>query len=138
MSWQRKILSTGASVGDPGPLPEHLVGLEAETLADLPAALSPDTLAQLELEDTGFVWVDDPPPAPPPVRTLARIDFMRRFTTPEQIAIQSSANPVVKNFLFMLGIVSQVELDDADTVAGVGYLEQQTLIAAGRAAQILG
>lgn len=135
--YQRIQVSTGAHVGDPGSLPEHLVGLEDSTLANLPAALSPETIEQLSLADTGFLPVDVADPSPPAPRVVARIDFMRRFTAPEQVAIQASADPVVKNVLFMLGLVSEVDLDNADTQNGVGYLEQHTLIAAGRAAQIL-
>ena len=32
MPWQRKLLKTGADVGEPGPLPDDLAGLTAEQL----------------------------------------------------------------------------------------------------------
>lgn len=81
--------------------------------------------------------VDAPAPPPPAPRILSRIDFQRRFTVEELAAIQGADDPLVKNFLFSLTIVLNVDLDNADTQAGVGYLEQHELIAAGRAAEIL-
>lgn len=80
MSYQRIVVSTGALIGAPGPLPEHLVGLENETLANLSAALSPATIAQLDLADTGFLYVADPvpPPPPPPRAELPKSVVMSR------------------------------------------------------------
>lgn len=87
-------------------------------------------------------WVVQPiptPPTPPVSRTIARIDFVRRFTVTEMARIQGSADPIVKNFLFMLTIIQAVDLDNADTQNGVHYLEAQSLLdAAGRSATILG
>lgn len=142
--YQRIVVSTGAHVGEPGTLDAHIAGF-ADTpaglaiLANLPAALSAATITQLGLADTGFLPVEEADPTPPAPRTIARIDFMRRFTTPEQVAIQASEDPVVKNVLFMLTVIDAVELDNADTQGGVNYLESTSppLIAAGRAAQIL-
>lgn len=135
MSYQRIVVSTGANVGAPGPLPDELMGLADATLANLPAELPEATLAQLGYSDAGFLPVADPPP--PPLRTLARIDFIRRFTAAEMGAIQGSADPLVKNFLFMLTVVDAVELDNPDTQNGVGYLAQAGLITADRPAVIL-
>lgn len=138
MLFQRIIVSSGAPVGAPAALPDNLVGLGADVLANLPAFLQPATLAQLGLEGAGFLPVaDPPPPPPPPPRTISRIDFIRRFTTAELIALQSSADPLVKNFLFMLTVIGAVELDNSDTQNGVGYLAQAGLIAPARLPAIL-
>ena len=46
-------------------------------------------------------------------------------------------DPVVQDFLHLLGLAQDVRLDDADTVAGVNYLESLGLLAEGRAAAVL-
>lgn len=73
IKYQRVVVSNGMLAGVPGDLPDHLVGLDDVTLADLSAALSAATLQQLDLLDAGFLPVDvpDPPPAPAPVPTSA-------------------------------------------------------------------
>lgn len=88
MSWQRITVSTGASVGAPGALPPNLLGLAAGTLANLPAELSPDTIAQLELADTGFVWVADPAPPPTPPAAPQIISRMQA-----QLELHATASP---------------------------------------------
>lgn len=83
MPWQRITVSTGDDNGLPGDLPTWLVGLDAATLADLPKHLSPATLAQLGLEDTGFLWVADPAPSAPPVvpEVVSRMQLRRQLLT---------------------------------------------------------
>lgn len=76
-------------------------------------------------------------PEPHPVVQLTQLAFLRRFTTPERIAITASPDPLVQDFLTLLGMAQDVRLDDADTVMGTNYLEQSGLIGAGRAAAIL-
>ena len=81
------------------------------------------------------------PPRPEPVilrdSQLTKLQFLRRFTAQERIAIRASMNPAIADFLQLLDLAQDVRLDDPDTVAGVQYLEQETLLAAGRAAEIL-
>jgi hypothetical protein len=57
----------------------------------------------------------------------------------ERIAIRTAAksNPIVEDFMHLLDLAADVNLTHAATMQGVGYLEQQGLIAAGRAAAIL-
>jgi hypothetical protein len=69
---------------------------------------------------------------------ITQLDFLRRFTTEERIAIRASTDAVVQDFLHLLGLAQDIRVDDADTVAGVNYLEQESLLATGRAAAILG
>ncbi|MBP8282825.1 MAG: hypothetical protein KAX46_02760 [Chromatiaceae bacterium] len=82
---------------------------------------------------TGAGWdvVSNPTP-------LTQLAFLRRFTAAERIAIRASTDAVVQDFLHLLGLAQDVRVDDADTVAGVNYLEQEALLATGRAAVILG
>jgi hypothetical protein len=75
--YQRKRLSTGEDVGEPGPLPVNLRGRSDGVLADL-AALGPD--------DTGYFPVV---PKPEPVRWLHEAIYLRRSTAAERIAIKA-------------------------------------------------
>lgn len=75
--WQRVMASTGENVGEPGALPEHLIGLADGTLANLPAAFGEATLAQLQLEDAGFLPVEVPAP-PAPRRELPKSTVQER------------------------------------------------------------
>lgn len=68
---------------------------------------------------------------------LTQLAFLRRFTAPERIAIRASTDPIIVDFLHLLTLAQDIELADPDTVAGVNYLEQQGLLSAGRAAEIL-
>lgn len=76
------------------------------------------------------------PPANP--RHVAPFDFLALFTQAEQVAVFSSSDPTVLLARAQLQtIITYVDLDLADTVNFVSYLEQAGLIASGRAAQIL-
>lgn len=68
---------------------------------------------------------------------LTPLEFARRLSAAERIAIRASIDPVVVDFLWMLDRAREVRLDDPDTIAGVGYLEAAGLLGAGRAAAIL-
>lgn len=63
-TYQRKQLSTDTNVGDPGPLPPELVGLDDTSLADLEAAVGTEACEQLGYLDTGFFPADVAPPVP--------------------------------------------------------------------------
>lgn len=78
-------------------------------------------------------------PQPVAVAPLRAIDFMRRFTTGERIAIRAAraSDPVLDDFFDLLVVAGSVMVTDLDMVAGVGYLVQQGLIAAERAPEIL-
>lgn len=64
MNYQRRIVSVGVDVGEPGPLPLELVGLPDEVLADLSAHLDAQACAELGYTDAGFVPVTAEPPEP--------------------------------------------------------------------------
>lgn len=76
-------------------------------------------------------------PEPPPTTLLTQLAFLRRFTAPERIAIRASTDPIIVDFLHLLGLAQDIDLTDPDTVLGTHYLEQQGLLAAGRATEIL-
>jgi hypothetical protein len=68
---------------------------------------------------------------------LSTLEFLKRLTPPERIAIRASTNPMVNDFRYMLENTQSIHLDNADTVNGTYYLETCGLIALGRASEIL-
>ena len=80
-------------------------------------------------------------PAPQPVaKVISKVQYLKRFTQAERIAIREAAktSAVVNDYVQLLDAASDVDLADPDTVAGVQQLEAAGLLAAGRAAEILG
>ena len=77
--------------------------------------------------------------AAPVPRTITKLEYLRRFTTDERVAIRAAAvaNPVLDDYLKLMELAQEINLDDTDTVAAVLMLEQVGLIAAGRAAEVL-
>lgn len=63
--------------------------------------------------------------APPPSRTIAPIDFARRFTLAEEAAIDalSESDRIVKAWMRRLTLATSVDLDHADIVNGLAYLK---------------
>ena len=76
--------------------------------------------------------------AAPVPRTTTKLEYLRRFTTAERVAIRAAAatNPVLDDYLKLMELAQEINLDDPDTVAAVQMLEQSGLIAAGRAAEV--
>lgn len=72
-------------------------------------------------------------------RNLTKLQYLRRFTSMERVTIRTAAKtePVLEDYLAMLDLAEDINLDDADTIAAVNMLELAGLIAPGRAAEIL-
>ena len=106
-----------------------------------------DYIIQSEIGGIGYSYINEeltPPevpeiitPTPEPVLIISKLEFLRRFTAEERIAIRASTNPIIVDFMELLNLAENVRLDDADTIAGVNYLESIALLAVGRAAIIL-
>lgn len=73
------------------------------------------------------------------IAQLTKYEFLSRFTQAERVAIRAAAasNGTLYDFMQMLEVSGIVKLANADTIAGVNFLETAGLIAAGRAAVIL-
>lgn len=71
--------------------------------------------------------------------TMTKLEFLRRFTAPERVAIRTAAaqNAYLFDFMELLNLAEEVNTGDADTIAAVNMIEQSGLIAAGRAEEIL-
>lgn len=70
---------------------------------------------------------------------IAPIDFLRRFTFAEEVAIRTAAKTDVgiEVFLGRLNATVAVHLGEADTINGVNYLLAKSLLTPARAAEIL-
>lgn len=137
MLYQRVNARTGENVGVAAPLPQPILGLTDEVLADLDAALDPEALIELDLLHAGFIPV--PPPTPVAEHKISRIAFMQRIPAAKRIAIRSAgkADPVVEDFLDLLAATDTVDLSDGDTLMGVGYLVMQGLLTQAEAEELL-
>jgi len=138
--YQRINATTGLLVGEPGPLPANLVGLKDESLADLEQALGSTIAHELGFGDTGFLPVPPPEAEPPPVRRdITRILFLQRIPAPARIAIRTAGktNPIIEDFLDLISATDTINLDAADTLAGVGYMQSQGLLTEGEAGALL-
>lgn len=85
-------------------------------------------------EQTGeFIYV---PPAP--IRELKKIDYLRRFTQEERIAIRNFAktNDVALDYIELMNVAETVTLDDPLVVNGLAAFEAAGKIGVGRAAEI--
>jgi hypothetical protein len=72
-----------------------------------------------------------------PAPTLTFLQFMALFTAAEQAAIVGSSDTQVKLFVVMAAGAGGLQLDNAEVVAGVTYLQSIALLTAPRAAAVL-
>lgn len=89
------------------------------------------------------------PPAPRPAavyggrRILTQLEFLRLFTQQERVTIRvfaqgdSQYQLAVRDFMYLLELAQEINLDDAETQVGVPQLEALGLLSTGRAAEIL-
>lgn len=72
--------------------------------------------------------------------TWTKLEYLRRFTQDERIAIRVAAKqvPQLEDYLALLELASEVRSDDPDIVAALAMLEAAGLIGVGRATEILG
>lgn len=134
--------------------------LQIDPLHPLPAGTTtpPPTLANgqfAQLQGGGGVWVvlDAYPPSPPPPpapRHITRLAFRNRFTQVEKVGLEIAQldNPsatmpqraqaaALRAIQADVNVSTFIDLDRADTRAGVQMLEAAGLLSAGRALQIL-
>jgi len=126
MTDYQRVQLPATNLGDAGPLPDDLVGLEDVSLADLSWA-DPS----LGYSGQGFF---------PVVRKISAIGFKQRIPGEKRIAIREAADtdPVIADFLDLLNTPGQgtIELDNPDTVNGLDYLVSKDLLTTDDAAAI--
>lgn len=112
-------------VDDPLPVGAELLGLTSD----------PDYLANVANAEA----------AANPPRLVTKLAFRRRFTLAERIAMDSAPDnpaiaPATRAALHTLAkdleLAEEIDLDDADVIAGLALLESLEIIAAGRAAEV--
>ena len=84
-------------------------------------------------------WTPDAQPVAPTSHTLTKLEYLRRFTVDERVAIRAAAaqNAVLADYLQLMELAQDINTGDPDTVAAVTMLEQAGLIATGRANEVL-
>ena len=99
---------------------------------------APDHFTDYPLEQFNHI-LQKPVIAVSPQRIVTKLEYLRRFTGEERVTIRTVAksNAVLEDYLALLELAEEVNLDDADTVGAVSMLEGAGLIATGRAAEIL-
>jgi len=72
-------------------------------------------------------------------RILSKLEYLRRFTQAERIAIRQAAkqSEVLEDYLRLLELAEEINTGDPDTTAAVQMLEAAGLLASGRAAEVL-
>lgn len=95
-------------------------------------------VAQIGWQYDGVIFFE---PAPPPEqpRPISAVEFTLRFSVPESIAIRSSADPIVQEWVRRLDDPRLLELDlnRQEIADGLNYLVSQNLITAERRADLL-
>ena len=88
----------------------------------------------LEVEAPGTVT-----DVPVVAMTWTKLEYLRRFTQDERIAIRTAAKqvPALEDYVALLELATEVRSDDPDIIAALQMLEGAGLIAAGRAQEIL-
>ncbi len=76
-------------------------------------------------------------PYVPVIQPVTRLEFLRRFTPEQRIAIRASTDPVIIDGRELLDLAQEVRADDPDTIRYVRYLEQQGFITAADANRFL-
>jgi len=71
--------------------------------------------------------------------TWTKLEYLRRFTQAERIAIRGAAKqvPELDDYLELLALAEEVRSDDPDIVGALQMLEGAGLLANGRAQEIL-
>lgn len=78
--------------------------------------------------------------APIVAMTWTKLEYLRRFSPAERIAIREAAKtvPALDDYLQLLELAEEVRSDDPDIIGALTMLEAVGLIGAGRANEILG
>jgi len=74
-----------------------------------------------------------------PDATISKLEYLRRFTQDERIAIRGAAaqSPQLADYLELLTLAEEIRLTDPDISIALSMLEQVGLLAPGRSAEIL-
>jgi len=104
--------------------PIELSGMEFTTHDHTPEPEAPGTVT--DVAPNSYTWT--------------KLEYLRRFTQDERIAIRTAAKqvPALEDYLQLMELATEVRSDDPDVVSALEMLEGAGLIGTGRAAEILG
>lgn len=71
------------------------------------------------------------------IQPVTRLEFLRRFTAEQRIAIRASTDPLIVDGRELLDMATDVSVEDPDTIMYVRYLQQQGFISTEDADRIL-
>lgn len=132
MSWYAVYRSTdGELLGEGSQIPDPMpADRQAKAFADRPAADR-----RWNAVDLDYTTIVEPPPS-----AVSSLEFLKRFTQVERVAIRGAAksDPALEDFLDLIDKANEIRLNDPDTIAGVQYVVSQGLLSAGRASEVLG
>jgi hypothetical protein len=109
-------------------------------LADGSTRTALNELSEAELLAMGIEFIEGDYPAPPVAPTpLTHKQFMDRFTDSELATIMTAAKSSIELELWFkrFEMAQDILLNDPQTISGVNALETASLIAEGRATEIL-
>lgn len=115
---------------------DDYIATGTELVVSAPADFDILRVADYRYDGTEWTFYVPPEPEPAPV-LLTPLQFLRRFTLAERIAIRNAMNPIIMDFLNLISLAQDIQTSDPDTQMGIGYLAQQGLIAPERVAEIL-
>ena len=98
---------------------------------------APIEWAEYPFSDFNHV-IQIPAPEAPVVRIVTKREYLGRFTQAERVAIRTAAkqSAELEDYLELLALSEDINLDDPDLVLGLAMLEGAGLITAGRAVEI--
>lgn len=73
----------------------------------------------------------------PEVTVISKLEFTRRMTQTERIAIRNSTDDIVIDFKELLDMSPNIDVTDVDVVAGINYLVSINLLTSERSTAIL-
>lgn len=70
---------------------------------------------------------------------ISKLEFLRRFTLSERIAIRTKAktDPIVEDFMDLLELSQVIGINDTDTINGLNYLSLLGILSTERIQEIL-
>lgn len=85
--------------------------------------------------------VEEPEPTPEEPQTVfTKLEFLLLFTVDERVAIDAATatNPYVKDFMNLLNMAQEIDVNHASTIEGIGFmaLPEVGLLTSARAAEI--
>lgn len=120
-------------------------GVQVTPVADDQSPEHLEWLAWCALGNTPTLGIEEATSAAP--RTISTLAFRRRFTFPERVACDAAPTNMDFDAQTRAALTTmqkdldavkdnEIDLDDADVIAGLAFLESLGLLAAGRADEI--